>query len=206
MARHAALDFDRRLLRLFKDRTHRLRAQVRKPTRGKAPSFNKTKVERVIKQLQELATKCQLHDHAIRGLRQLYDLKKQWHVTSKTGWGNERKRKAFVAWFEKHIPYDNCVYVFWEKRRCRYVGRTLGGQNRPQSQFQKFWFPGVTRVDIYASGGAREIPKLECLATHRFRPTHSRMKPATRKWYSKCPICETRKLVRAEVKAIFRFR
>jgi hypothetical protein len=57
MAKHAALDFDRKLLRLFKDRTHWLRAQVRKPTRGKAPSFNKKKVERVIKQLLELATK-----------------------------------------------------------------------------------------------------------------------------------------------------
>ncbi len=206
MAKHAAIKFDRKLRTLFQDRTHWLRAQVRKPGPGKPPTFNKKKVERAIKKLQTLATECQLRVYAIDGLGQLYDSKKQWHVTTNKGWGVEEKRKAFIAWFQSHVPYKNCVYVFWAKRKCRYVGRTLKGKNRPQSQFLKHWFPGVTRVDIYACDHARSVPTLECLATHRFHPTYSKIKPATRKWYTKCPICETHKQIRHEVKAIFRLK
>lgn len=204
MAKWAAHAFDRKLAALFKDRTHWLRSQVRKPRPGKAPSFNKKKVERGIKKLQDLTTECLLHSHAVKGLGKLYDVKKQWRVTANKGWGVDGKRKAFVQWFEKHIPYENCVYAFWRNRKCRYIGRTMGGKNRPQSQFQKYWFRGVTRVDIYASRSSKDIPKLECLASHRFEPTYSKIKPAARKWSSKCPICETRKAVRDEVKAIFK--
>jgi hypothetical protein len=206
MAKWAAHAFDRKLVGLFKDRTHWLRMQVRKPRPGNAPSFNKKKVEREITKLQNLATKCLLHSHAVKGLGDLYDVKKQWHVTASKGYGIDSKRKAFIQWFENHIPYDNCVYAFWRNRKCRYIGRTMGGKNRPQSQFQKYWFPGVTRIDIYASRGSRDIPRLECLASHRFEPTYSKIKPASRKWNSKCPICETRKAVRDEVKAIFKLR
>jgi len=205
VAKHTAVTFDRHLQKLFDDRTHWLRRQVRKPGRGKAPSLNRAKVDRAIHRLQSLAEDYQLNSHAIARLRGLYKLKKQWHTSNK-GWGIDQKRKAFVQWFDKNIRHDNCVYVFWAKRKCRYVGRTLAGKNRPQSQFQKYWFLGVTRVDIYASQGAREIPKLECLATHLFQPIYSKVKPAAQKWFSKCPICETRRLIRSELKAIFRLR
>ena len=206
MAKHAALEFDRKLQKLFRDRTHWLRACLRRPTPGKAPSFNRKKVEAAIAKLLALATECQLRRHAVDGIHDLYDLRKQWHVTSQKGFGLEAKRKAFIAWFAATSPHKNCVYVFWAKRKCRYIGRTLQGKNRPQSHFLKWWFPAVTRVDIYASRGARDVPKLECLATHRFKPRFSKIKPAARKRYSKCPICETHRLIRKEVKSIFRLR
>lgn len=206
MAKHAAAKFDRLLHKLFDDRTHWLKAQVRKPNRGKPPTFDKNKVEKAIRHLQTLAEEAQLHARAISGLVNLYSDKKQWRVTANKGWGVDQKRLKFNEWFDKCIPYNNCVYVFWAGHRCRYVGRTLGGKNRPQSQFQKHWFPGVTRVDIYSSQGAREIPKLECLLTHRFNPMHSKVMPASQKWFSKCPICETRSLIRDEIKYIFRLR
>lgn len=206
MAKHVAAKFDRLLHKLFNDRTHWLKAQVRKPNPGKPPTFDKNKVEKAIRHLQSLAEEAQLHARAIRDVENLYAEKKQWHVTTNKGWGIDRKRQAFNEWFDEHVPHDNCVYVFWAGRRCRYVGRTLGGKNRPQSQFQKHWFQGVTRVDIYSSRAAREIPKLECLLTHRFDPKHSKVTPASRKWLSKCPICETRSFIRDEIKYIFRLR
>lgn len=205
MASRAATEFDRKLQKLFRERTHWLRSLVRKPGTGRAPIFSKKKVDASIRKLQASATACLLRQHAIKDFRRMYDLKKQWHVKNK-GWGNDEKRKNFKNWYEAQIPHDNCIYVFWAKGRCRYVGRTLKGKNRPQSQFQKHWFPGVTRVDIYATRAARDMPQQECLATHRFKPTHSKIKPATVKWYSKCPICDTHKHIRNEVKAIFRLK
>jgi hypothetical protein len=203
MAKRAAIQFDRSLHKLFAARTHKLWALVRKPKPGKAPDFNKKKVEKSIERLRVLATKCLLRPHAIDGLNQLYDLKRQWHVK---GFGNDRKRKLFADWFGKTIPYQNCVYVFWRNRQCRYIGRTLKGKNRPESQFNKWWFPGVTRIDLYAARGKRNIPKLECLATHRFHPKFSKIRPAASKWAEKCPICETHKVIRTEVKSIFKLK
>lgn len=205
MTKKNVVEFDAQLHKLFSDRTHWLRTQVRKPKPGKAPGFNKKKVEASISKLQVLATKCLLHSHAVDGLRNLYDTKKQWHVKGK-GWGSEKKRITFMDWFEKTIPYKNCVYVFWAKRQCRYVGRTLNGKGRPQSHFHKDWFAGITRIDIYAAKVSRQISKLECLATHRFCPTKSKIKPSAAKWHAKCPICETHRAIRSEIKSIFRLK
>ena len=206
MAKHAAVEFDRKLDRLFRERTRWLRAEVRKPTGRKPPTFGRRKVDQAIAKLLELAIECLLRPYAIREFKRLYDLKKQWHVTKSKGWGRDKKRRAFRRWFESRIPYENCVYVFWARRRCRYIGRTTGGKNRPQGHFDKHWFSDVTRVDIYACKRSRDIPQIECLATHRFRPSYLRNKPAKRKWYKRCPICETRKRIKQEVHSVFRLK
>ena len=205
MPARAQLEFDRRLNTLFVARTHWLRMQVRKPKQGKAPSFNKKKVESAILKLKMLADECLRRKQRV-WMAESYQLKKQWQVRTSKGWGIQEKRESFITWFESNIPHPNCVYVFWAKRRCRYVGRTLKGTNRPQSHFQKYWFTGVTRIDIYVSSGRRDVPKLECLATHRFGPSHSRIRPAKKKWHSRCPVCVVHRAVRDEVKSIFRLK
>lgn len=206
MSNNAVVEFDRKLKKLFSDRTHWLLSLIKKPKPGKAPSIDKKKVEKNVSMLQVLATKALLRNRAITSLTNLYDTKKQWRVTTQKGWGVAQKKRAFIEWFDKYIPFDNCVYAFWAKRRCRYVGRTLKGKNRPQSHFEKHWFTGVTRIDIYAARASRDISKLECLATHRFLPSHNKIKPSSRKGNSKCPICQTHKAIRSEVKSIFRLR
>jgi hypothetical protein len=108
MAIRAAKQFDKTLGKLFADRTHWLRAQVRKPGLGKPPAFNKKKVEKYIQRFRALATECLIQPHAIDGLGQLYDLKKQWRVK---GRGIVQKRKALAVWFEQTIPFKNFVYV-----------------------------------------------------------------------------------------------
>jgi len=139
MAKHAAHAFDRKLEDLFWDRTHWLRNQVRAPSRGKAPTFSRLKVNKAIAELKALTTKCLLRKHAIDRFPDLFDQKKQWHVS---GHGADKKRKAFVTWFDMSIPHSNCVYVFWAGKKCRYVGRTLNGKGRPQSHFDRNWFGG----------------------------------------------------------------
>jgi hypothetical protein len=206
MAKRAVRAFDERLEKLFRDRTHWLRREVQKPRSGPPPKFNRKKVQRAITALNNLATKCLRGKYQGAEYVNLYDKKKQWQVNRNKGWGSEKKRKAFDKWFEKFVPHLNCVYVFWSGRICRYVGRTLNGKGRPQSHFQKAWFVGVTRIDILSSKNGRNIAQLECLTTHRFNPKYSKIKPSAKKWYAKCPVCETHKRIRNEVKSIFRLR
>jgi hypothetical protein len=203
MAKRALKNFDRELEKLFKRRTHWLRSKVRKPTVGKPPTFTRKHVKNAIRRLNQLTEACLLRDHAIHNLSDIYDEKRQWRSK---GWGLERKRKSFLSWYDKRGIKNNCVYVIWGKRKCRYVGRTLNGKNRPQSHFHRKWFPGVRRIDIYHSKTKRNIPKLECLATHRFQPKFSKIKPSTRKWYSRCPIHEAQRMIRADVRSLFRLR
>ena len=101
MTRKAAIEFDKKLQKLFADRTHWLRSKIRKPGSGRTPSFSKEKVAKYIAELQALATKALLRRHTVDGLPHLYDIKKQWHVTTLEGKGVEQKKKAFVAWFGK---------------------------------------------------------------------------------------------------------
>lgn len=193
--------FDRKLKDLFDRRTHWIRSQMRKPTVGKPPTFSRKHVDEAIEYLTGLVEASLVKEYVSWG--EIFDGKRQWHSK---GWGAEKKRKQFLNWYDKEVDNDNCVYVFWASKTCRYVGRTLHGKNRPQAHFYKAWFPGVTRVDIYYSKTKRNIPKLECLATHRFKPSHSKIKPSTKKWFSRCPICEAKKMVRSDVRSMFRFR
>lgn len=198
--------FDEELEELFRRRTHWIRSKVRKPTVGQPPRFARKHVNEAIRRLNNITEASLLREHAVQSLSDIYDDRRQWHVTRNKGWGPERKRKAFLKWYENRELSKNCVYVFWAGNNCRYIGRTLNGKNRPQAHFHKEWFRGVKRIDIYCSRTKRNVPKLECLATHRFKPKYSKIKPATRKWYSRCPICEAQRMIRQDVRSMFRFR
>lgn len=198
--------FDEELEELFRRRTHWVRSKVREPTVGKPPTFARKHVNAAIKRLNDLTEASLLKEHAVQSLSDIYDEKRQWHVTRSKGWRAERKGRAFLEWYDERGLSTNCVYVFWARKNCRYVGRTLNGKNRPQTHFHKKWFHGATRIDIYHSATKRDIPKLECLATHRFKPMYSKIKPARRKWYSRCPICEAQRMIRKDVRSMFRFR
>jgi hypothetical protein len=204
MAKRALQRFDDELEKLFIRRTHWVRGQVRKPKQGKPPTFARGHVDKAVNNLNKLTEACLLRDHAVQRLADIYDEKRQWHVVRSKGWGVENKRKSFIEWYERNKIGRNCVYVFWAGKKCRYVGRTMKGQNRPQTHFTKHWFIGVTRVDLYHSRVGRNVPKLECLATHRFRPRFSKIKPSSKRWYARCPICETQKTIAADVRSLFR--
>ena len=57
-----------------------------------------------------------------------------------------QKKQSFKKWYESKITTKNCVYAFWNGKRCLYVGRTLNGKGRPTSHFEKHWFGKATKV------------------------------------------------------------
>jgi hypothetical protein len=203
MAKHAALAFNRELEDIFQRRTHWLRARISKPGPGRAPAFSRATVTRGIHRLQALASECLAKQYARREFDEAVDQRKQWHITSRKGRGWREKKKAFGSWYARKIDHRNCVYVFWHKTRCLYVGKTIRGRGRPQSHFSKIWFPRVTRVDIYSTSQRSQIPRLECLAIHRFNPSENRQKAAKTKWTKKCPVCAVHGEIRKELRRIF---
>ena len=57
--------------------------------------------------------------------------------------------------------------------------------------------------EALAAAGA---PMLECLAMHRFQPTYNAAKAETKKWTSKCPLCQVHRNIWTELRAIFRLK
>ncbi|MFO1052208.1 MAG: hypothetical protein U1F36_08345 [Planctomycetota bacterium] len=156
--------------------------------------------------LEDAAEECHFRSLVVRGMRDLYERRVSWHVRTNGGRGPLAKRSAFEEWYERRVGARNCVYVFWAGRKCRYVGRTSAGRHRPKAHFEKHWAAGVTRVVVYECRGRRALPSLECLAMHRFEPSHNRAKSARERYLGKCPICVLRRRVRVEARRIFRLR
>lgn len=156
-------DFRRTLDNLFRDRTFWLQNVMGRGRPGAPPGFGRKKVQRAISKLQTIASEALASKLAKAEFEKCIAKKKSWHVK---GFGSEGKKRKFNAWFEKRVPYRSVVYAFWKGRRCVYIGKTSHGRGRPSNHFEKNWFGGVTRIDIYAVKGKRSLPSIECLAIH----------------------------------------
>jgi hypothetical protein len=198
--------FESELDKLFKLRTHWLRGILGARSPGKPPIFNRAKRKRSIEKLQKLATQSLGYKLARVEFDRIIDKKLQWHPKRGKGWGRDEKKRKFKDWFESKIPYSNCIYIFWAGDKCVYVGRSIRGKGRAASHFVKHWFGYVTRIDVYSTSRASEIPKLECLAIHRFEPRENQNHSARVKWTKKCPVCEIHKDIKEELRSIFNFR
>lgn len=205
MASNGKSKFDRILSKLFDARTHGLRSQVW-ATRGAGPHFTKPKIQKAIHQLQDLAESALLRSTDSKKILGNYNYKRQWHPKRGKGFGRPAKKQNFKQWYARRITTNNCVYVFWAGKRCLYVGRTLNGEGRPSSHFDKHWFGKATRVDVYGFNGKREVPRFECMFTHLSEPSYSRIKPASKKYYTPCPICAAQENIDLEIRSIFRLR
>lgn len=165
MANRAVVKFERRPQRLRGHWVSDLTATVR-TRRGAAPKLTRRRIRKEIRVLQDLAESSQFRKLAVHGMRRLYEWRASWCVTPSKGRGQLAKRRSFEEWFDRRVDACNYVYVFWAKRRCRYVGRTENGRHRPRAHFEKHWMRGVTRIDIYVCHGRRNVPSLKCLETH----------------------------------------
>lgn len=206
MAKHSVISFNKKLNKLFYQRTLWLRKAIDKGNVGRPPIFNRKKISKNINELQNIASECVTHTFAKNEFEKTIDKKKQWRVNKRKGWGWKAKRENFSKWFEANIDFPNCIYIFWSNSKCVYVGRTVRGKGRPQNHFNKNWFYKISRVDIYSTSKASEVPKLECLAIHRFRPKENGMKASIPKWAKKCPVCNLRKQIKSELSKIFRIK
>jgi hypothetical protein len=201
-----ATKFERDLKRLFDRRTSWLRMAIGKKRPGRPHNFNRRTVEPKLDALVELATTILVRRRALQEFRQVVDGKRQWHVKRGKGFGVAVKRDRFKEWYERHIGNKNCVYIFWSRKKCEYVGRTFRGKNRPAGWFDRAWFQSVTRIDIYSVPRRSQVPKAECLGIHLFDPRQNKNMPSFGKYTRRCAICEDTKEIGRELKSIFRLR
>jgi hypothetical protein len=197
--------FDDNINRLLNSRIHIIKSAIW-TTRGPAPRLTKRKVTRSIEQLKSIAERVLLRSQVSKEILSGFDYKRQWHPKLGKGHGSSAKKRHFKRWYEKHITTKNCVYVFWSHKSCLYVGRTLNGKGRPSSHFEKHWFGKASRLDIYGFERKRDVPRFECMFTHRHKPSYSKIRPSSKKYYSQCPICETEKKIKNGVKSFFRLK
>jgi len=195
--------FETGLDRLFHQFTEGLRRDAGKSARGPVPKFDRHKLRNRIDRLVEIANENDLKANGKALFGGTYSNKMQWHAKRGKGWGLEARKKTFRSWYDEKVYGRECVYVFWAKRKCVYVGRTGSGGRRPQAHFEKFWFSSVTRIDIYIIRGKRQLPKAECLALHLFKPKQNKVKSAEQKYRSKCPICTKEVNIRKQLRRIF---
>jgi hypothetical protein len=201
-----ATKFEKELEKLFRRQTSWLRQAIGSNRSGRQHVFNRRKVKPKLRQLGELATEILVRRRARQEFRRVVGGKRQWHVKRGKGFGIDVKRKRFKRWYEKHIGNKSCVYVFWSRRKCVYVGRTLRGKGRPAGWFDRVWFQPVSRIDIYSVPRRSEVPKAECLAMHLFAPSENKYLPSVGSYTKKCPICHSTKGIDHELKKIFRIR
>jgi len=206
MSQHSAVAFRRRLQELFEDRIRWLSDAINGPNPGRPVEFTRRRVSRTIERLQELASSAVVRTTAREEFEKTVQQTKTWRNSVRKGRGWREKKRHFSNWFDNEVQFPNCIYIFWAGSRCRYVGRTIRGKGRPQQHFVKTWFNGVTSITVHSTSTPSHVPKLECLAIHRFEPRENGMAASIPKWAKKCPVCETHKLIRLEVRTIFRLR
>jgi len=197
--------FERQLDKLFHQRTHWLRNEIGSKKAGQPPKFGRSKVNKAIERLQQIASDALAHKLAKTEFNRFVSHKKNYRIK---GHGPENKKDKFENWFSKHFPgTTGLIYAFWgNNNKSIYVGRTGSGGGRPSSYFDKYWFSSVKRVTIFSIRGKSHIPKLECLAIHHFQPKRNKNIAATKKWTKACPLCEIHKHIESELRDIFRFR
>jgi hypothetical protein len=197
--------FVKALDELFRQRTHWLRSELGLVKPGQPPKFDKRKVDAGINKLQEIASSAFARKFAKTEFEKHVSERKSWHIK---GHGRDDKKNQFNNWYERiRISVKGCVYTFWGNgNKSIYVGKTGSGGSRPSSHFEKYWFSNVKRVTIYAVKSKSQIPKLECLAIHHFRPTQNKNRAATKKWTKACPLCKIHHSIEDELRSIFRLR
>ena len=206
MAKQEILAFRRELDRLYRKRTHWLRASVEGSRPGQPPTLSRRTVRDSIERLQDLASDALAERLARREFETAVVARKSWHPKRGKGRGSDRKREAFNRWFDERLGLGTYVYVFWRKRLCVYVGKTGRSGRRISSHFEKHWFSGVTRVDVYRVSGRRVLPALECLAIHRFRPARNKFRAERKKWTRSCGLCAVHREIDRELRTIFKLR
>jgi hypothetical protein len=196
-------EFNIILDRLYERRTGQLRHILHKE-KSPLPTLTKEKREQKIEELENIVSRALAKKMARKHFKLLVKRKKTWRTKV---WGSANKLDEFRSWIRERIsPNRGKVYVFWRRGECRYVGRTRGRGTRPSRHFKRGWFNGTTRIDVYLIWQKRSVPRLECLAIHRFRPSRNKIKAATEERTSKCPLCALHKKIRTEVRKIYRFR
>src|SRR5580658_6692655 len=96
----AAKQFDRELIKLFRKRTHGLRAYMW-PIGGSAPKLARRNISSTIRRLRNIAEEDYLRSRYARRFLNEYDYKRQWHSKKGKGFGRSAKKRAFKRWYDR---------------------------------------------------------------------------------------------------------
>lgn len=194
-------EFNKVLNKLYRRRVSWLHRVISGQRPGARLQFNQKERNDVITELQNIASIALSRKLAKREFERSVVKKKTWF---KKGHGVSAKKREFEEWLRRKIPKDRGkVYVFFNKKKCLYVGRTTGRGGRPKAQFKKGWFKRATRIVMYSANDKKSLPRLECLAIHHLDPRKNKMRASRGKWTRKCPLCKIHKGIRTELRQIY---
>lgn len=198
-------DFRRELDALYEKRTDWLRNCLSgRP--GPPTKFSRKTVNRAIERLQSIASDALAKSLARTEFSDRVEDRHRWYNRKRKGHGRDAKKKNFKVWYKEKVRHKRCIYAFWGKDRCLYVGKSVNGGGRIASHFSSYWFNKATRIDVYAVSGDRDLPILECLGIHRFQPSYNKSKAEEKKWTAKCPLCRLQRDIESELRSIYRLR
>src|SRR5204862_5770407 len=89
--------------------------------------------------------------------RRLYRLK---------GRGPRARGAELVAFAKRHS--GPIVYAFWRGKTCLYVGK--GKRTSRLNDHEKSYGRQADSIEVFFVKTKTQLPKVECLATHRFEP------------------------------------
>lgn len=184
------------LNRLYHRRTEWLRSRLSKRKPGRPLTLSRKNRDKKISELRKIASEALKDKLAKKEFKQFQNDKRSWRVK---GRGPAEKRRRFLKWCETLSHSRGKVYVFWSNQHCQYVGRTKGGGGRAAKRFERGWSRRTTRIDVYMIGRRDAVPRLECLAIHRFLPAKNKIRADRRK----CPLCRVHIDIGREVRQIF---
>lgn len=196
-------EFRKELDSLWIRRSDWLRHVLSAPRPGKPPRFTRERREKAIGRLLELLSDDLANDLARSEFNERVKKRRSWKNQPTKGRNRHEKQDNFRKWYVKNIGKKHCVYIFWGRESCLYVGETdkSSGQ-RVASHFTKYWFNQTRRIEICVPKKTY-LPSLECLAIHAYKPKYNTLRAPWKKGRSKCPLCRLRREVRAELRLLF---
>lgn len=135
--------------------------------------------------------------HALPLMREIIAEKAQWYPKKGKGFLIDERKARFKRWYRDRLGPGPAVYMFWQGKRCLYVGRTEGGGGRPASHFDQHWFRKATRIVVLIPSHRRHVASLECLAMHLHDPLKNKARSSRKPYRSRCPVCvQTKRMLR----------
>ncbi|OGW72794.1 MAG: hypothetical protein A2Y02_02675 [Omnitrophica bacterium GWA2_52_12] len=167
---------------------------------GQPTQFLRNKREKIIEELLEIATVILLKSEGHQEIKKARSGRHLRHLKAR---GLERRAEKMLAWASS--LKGPIVYIFWRGRKCLYVGK---GKNwsRLRAYDKSAYLIQATCLEVFCLKTSGQLGKVECLATHLFKPLYQKVKPAKVKWGKDCPVCEKHDLIRAELKSLFKMK
>jgi len=193
-------DFERQLDALWHRRTADLRYLLhRRP--GARKVHSKRHRDRGLKRVQSVAEEFFRRTRARGELRRITRGTRQRRIG---GRGLTDRFRRIVEWAQKHLR-GPILYSFWRRRKCLYVGKEKSWR-RLRAYRKSAYLREATKLKVRAITRKRDLPKAECLEIHLWQPRDNVVKAAKKRYARACPICADLRVLRSELRSLFRLR